>query len=103
MEIKRDIHLNRIIARKGNGMIKVITGMRRCGKSYLLFTLFYNYLKEHGIDDAHIIKVDLEDRRNAALRNPDALLQYIDSRMTDSLPYFILWMKYSLYGSLKMC
>lgn len=72
MEIKRDIHLNRIIARKGNGMIKVITGMRRCGKSYLLFTLFYNYLKEHGIDDAHIIKVDLEDRRNAALRNPDA-------------------------------
>lgn len=90
MEIKRDIHLNRIIARKGNGMIKVITGMRRCGKSYLLFTLFYNYLKEHGIDDAHIIKVDLEDRRNAALRNPDALLQYIDSRMTDSLPYFIL-------------
>lgn len=90
MEIKRDIHLNRIIARKGNGMIKVITGMRRCGKSYLLFTLFYNYLKEHGIDDAHIIKVDLEDRRNAALRNPDALLQYIDSQMTDSLPYFIL-------------
>lgn len=90
MEIKRDIHLNRIIARKGNGMIKVITGMRRCGKSYLLFTLFYNYLKEHGIDDAHIIKVDLEDRRNAALRNPDALLQYIDSKMTDSLPYFIL-------------
>lgn len=87
MEIKRDIHLNRIIARKGNGMIKVITGMRRCGKSYLLFTLFYNYLKEHGIDDAHIIKVDLEDRRNAALRNPDALLQYIDSRMTDSLPF----------------
>ena len=90
MEIKREIHLNRIIARKGNGMIKVITGMRRCGKSYLLFTLFYNYLKELGVDDAHIIKVDLEDRRNAALRDPDALLQHIDSLMTDNLPYFIL-------------
>ena len=50
MEIKRDIHLNRIIARKGNGMIKVITGIRRCGKSYLLFTLFTNYLKSQGVD-----------------------------------------------------
>ena len=90
MEIKREIHLNRIIARKGNGMIKVITGMRRCGKSYLLFTLFYNYLKKQGVDDAHIIKVDLEDRRNATLRDPDALLRYIDSKMTDNLPYFIL-------------
>ena len=90
MEIQRNIHLNRIISRKGNGMIKVITGMRRCGKSYLLFTLFYNYLKSQGVDDAHIIKVDLEDRRNATLRDPDALLQYIDSRMKDDLPYFIL-------------
>lgn len=77
MEIKRDIHLNRIIARKGNGMIKVITGIRRCGKSYLLFTLFTNYLKSQGVDEQHIIKVDLEDRRNAFLRNPDALLKHI--------------------------
>ena len=58
MEIKRNIHLNRIIARKGNGMIKVITGMRRCGKSYLLFTLFHNYLLEQGVDEQHIIKHD---------------------------------------------
>lgn len=90
MEIKRNIHLNRIIARKGNGMIKVITGMRRCGKSYLLFTLFHNYLLGQGVDEQHIIKVDMEDRRNAALRNPDALLNYIDSRMTDSQQYYIL-------------
>lgn len=90
MEIKRNIHLNRIIARKGNGMIKVITGMRRCGKSYLLFTLFHNYLLEQGVDEQHIIKVDMEDRRNAALRNPDALLNYIDSRMTDFQQYYIL-------------
>ena len=81
MEIKRNIHLNRIIARKGNGMIKVITGMRLCGKSYLLFTLFHNHLLEQGVDEQHIIKVDMEDRRNAALRNPDALLNYIDSRI----------------------
>lgn len=85
MEIKRDIHLNRIIARKGNGMIKVITGIRRCGKSYLLFTLFTNYLKSQGVDEQHIIKVDLEDRRNAFLRNPDALLKHIVCCRTPSL------------------
>ena len=85
MEIKRDIHLNRIIARKGNGMIKVITGIRRCGKSYLLFTLFTNYLKSQGEDEQHIIKVDLEDRRNAFLRNPDALLKHIVCCRTPSL------------------
>lgn len=90
MEIKRNIHLKRIIARKGNGMIKVITGMRRCGKSYLLFTLFHNYLMEQGVDEQHIIKVDLEDRRNATLRDPDALLRHIDSLMTDKLQYYII-------------
>lgn len=90
MEIPRQIHLNRIIARQGNGMIKVITGMRRCGKSYLLFTLFYNYLLQQGVDEQHIIKVDLEDRRNAALRDPDALLAFIDSRMTDKRQYYII-------------
>lgn len=90
MEIKRDIHLNRIIARKGNGMIKVVTGMRRCGKSYLLFTLFRNHLLEQGVDEQHIIMVDLENRRNAELRDPDALLRHIDSRMTDSRQYYII-------------
>ena len=90
MEIKRDIHLKKIIASKHNGMIKVITGVRRCGKSYLLFNLFYDHLKECGIDDRHIIKVDLEDRRNKALRDPDALLAYIDENMTDSEMYYIL-------------
>ena len=90
MEIQRQIHLNRLIARQGNGMIKVITGMRRCGKSYLLFTLFHNYLLQQGVDEQHIIKVDLEDRRNAALRDPDALLAFIDSRMTDNRQYYII-------------
>ena len=84
MVIKRDLHLNKLIDSKHNGMIKVVTGVRRCGKSYLLLNLFCQHLKEEGITEDHIIKVDLEDRRNKALRNPDALLSYIDSRMTDS-------------------
>ena len=64
--------------------------MRRCGKSYLLFNLFCQHLKEEGVEDDHIIKVDLENRRNKALRDPDALLHYIDSRMTDKQMYYIL-------------
>ena len=90
MIIKRDIHLNRIIARKHNGMIKVITGLRRCGKSYLLFNLFQKHLYESGVDDAHIIKVDLEDRRNQSLRNPDNLLAYIDAKLVDDKMYYVL-------------
>lgn len=90
MEINRDIHLKKLIDSKHNGMIKVVTGVRRCGKSYLLFNLFYQHLKEEGIAEDHIIKVDLEDRRNKALRNPDTLLDYIDSHMTDKQMYYIL-------------
>ncbi len=90
MEIKRDLHLKKLIDSKHNGMIKVVTGVRRCGKSYLLFNLFCQHLKDEGIAEDHIIKVDLEDRRNKALRNPDALLNYIDSRMTDQQMYYIL-------------
>lgn len=90
MEIERNIHLNRIIARMGNGMIKVITGMRRCGKSYLLFTIFHDYLLHHGVDEEHIVMVDLENRHNAKLRDPDTLLNYIDSKMVDKGQYYII-------------
>ena len=90
MVIKRDLYLKKLIDSKHNGMIKVVTGVRRCGKSYLLFNLFFQYLKEEGIAEDHIVKVDLEDRRNKALRDPDALLNYIDSRMTDQQMYYIL-------------
>ena len=90
MVIKRDIHLKKLIDSKHNGMIKVVTGVRRCGKSYLLFNLFCQHLKEEGIADDHIIKVDLEDRRNKELRDPDVLLNYIDSHMTDRQMYYIL-------------
>ena len=90
MVIKRDIHLKKLIDSKHNGMIKVVTGVRRCGKSYLLFNLFCHHLKEAGIAADHIIKVDLEDRRNKELRDPDVLLRYIDSHMTDQQTYYIL-------------
>lgn len=90
MVIKREHYLKKLIDGQHNGLIKIITGLRRCGKSYLLFKLFANYLKEQGIDNDHIIKIDLEDRRNIALRNPDALLAHIDSRMKDEKMYYIL-------------
>lgn len=71
MEIKRDIYLNKLIRKKKNGLIKVITGVRRCGKSYLLFHLFHNYLLESGIAENHMIEVALDDRSNKNLRDPD--------------------------------
>ena len=90
MEIKRDFHLKKLIASRHNGMIKIVTGIRRCGKSYLLFKLFRDYLRNEGVRDDHIIMVDLEDRRNMGLRDPDRLLKYIDDQMKDSDMYYIL-------------
>ncbi len=90
MEIKRDLLLNRLMGLRHNKMIKVVTGMRRCGKSYLLFNLFSNALKAEGVDERHIIKVNLEDRRNKELRDPDKLLEYIDSRFQDDKMHYIL-------------
>lgn len=90
MDIKRDLYLQQLIDRRHNGMIKVVTGVRRCGKSYLVFNLFNNYLISNGVDDKHIIKVNLENRRNKKLRNPDALLEYIDAQLIDQDMYYIL-------------
>lgn len=83
MEIKRDIHLKRLIKSKHNGMIKVVTGIRRCGKSYLLMTLFRQHLLNEGVSDNHIVMLDLENRRNKRLRDPDALLEWIDSQVVE--------------------
>lgn len=88
--IKRDIYLNRLIARRHNQRIKIVTGVRRSGKSYLLFTLFDEWLKANGVDESHIIKIDLENRRNKSLRDPDALLDFIDALMVDGDMYYIL-------------
>ena len=90
MLFERRYYLNQLQNADGNGMIKIITGIRRCGKSFLLFNLFRKSLIERGIHEDHIIQVNLEDRRNKKLRNPDALLEHIDSLMTDSDKYYIL-------------
>lgn len=90
MIIQRDTYLKKLISCRHNGMIKVVTGVRRCGKSYLLFELFNEWLQKNGVKGNHIIKVDLEDRRNINLRNPDTLLGYIDSQMVDNDMYYIL-------------
>lgn len=90
MYFKRDSYLQELISAEGNGMIKIITGIRRCGKSFLLFDIFRNHLLAQGVQEDHIIQVNLEDRRNKRLRQPDILLEYIDSRMTDTQMYYIL-------------
>lgn len=90
MLFERRYYLSQLQNADGNGMIKIITGMRRCGMSFLLFNIFRKSLLERGIHEDHIIKVNLEDRRNKKLRNPDALLEHIDKLMTDTEKYYIL-------------
>ena len=89
MEIKRDIYLQKLIKRMHNGMIKVITGIRRVGKSYLLFTLFRNYLKSQGVAADHIIAIELDTLENERYRNPYTLLEYVKSQMVDDGEYYI--------------
>ena len=90
MEIKRDNYLKKLIDRMHNGMIKVITGIRRSGKSYLVFRIFRNYLMETGVDEPHIIAIELDQRKNREYRNPDAILDYIESLIIDREDYYIL-------------
>ncbi len=90
MEIKRERYLKALIERMHNGMIKVITGIRRCGKSYLIFKIFKDYLLEQGIDESHIIAIELDQRKNKTYRNPDAILDYIESLIMDKEKYYVL-------------
>ena len=90
MEIKRDLYLNRLIRRENNGLIKVVTGVRRCGKSYLLFNLFHDYLIEKGVAEDHIIEVALDDRSNKELRDPDQMLAYLKTGIKDKETYYII-------------
>ena len=90
MEIKRDKYLNDLINRMHNSLIKVVTGIRRSGKSFLLFHLFRNYLLESGVPESHIITIELDQRKYRQLRDPNALLDHIDSLITDQEPYYIL-------------
>lgn len=90
MIIPRPTYLNQLIASKGNHMIKIITGIRRCGKSFLLFELFHSFLNENGVDENHIIEVALDDRANVQLRDPDQILAHIKSRIKDDGQYYVL-------------
>ena len=90
MDIKRDKYLNDLLNRMHNGMIKVVTGIRRCGKSYLLFNIFKNYLLEQGVPVSHIITIELDQRKNKKYRDPDTILEYIESLIEDDEQYYIM-------------
>lgn len=88
--IERNKYLAELISLHGNGMIKVITGMRRCGKSYLLFRIFVSYLEKQGVASDHIIKINLEEIKSRELRNPNNLYSYVESCIKDDEQYYIL-------------
>lgn len=90
MEIKRDYYLNKLITKKHNGLIKVITGIRRCGKSYLLFTLFRNHLTKSGVADDHIIEIPFDSFENKKYRDPEILYPYVKEQIADDGMYYIL-------------
>ena len=90
MKIKRDYYLNKLIQHKKNGLVKIVTGVRRCGKSYLLFQLFRDHLLESGIKDDHIISIALDDYGNRRLLDPDELYRYVKSRIADDEDHYIL-------------
>ena len=90
MKIKRDYYLNKLIQHKKNGLVKIVTGVRRCGKSYLLFQLFRDHLLESGIKDDHIISIALDDYGNRQLLDPDELYRYVKSRIADDEDHYIL-------------
>lgn len=90
MEIKRDYYLNKLINKRNNGLIKVITGIRRCGKSYILDPIFKNYLLEQGVKEDHIIKLELDSVENEEYLNPRALYDYVMSKIKDDATYYII-------------
>ncbi len=90
MEIKRDTYLNKLIRREQNGLIKIVTGVRRCGKSYLLFHLFHQYLLDKGVKEDHIIEVALDDMKYRALRNPEKMFTYVETLIKDDGLYYII-------------
>lgn len=101
MEIKRDYYLNKLITKKHNGLIKVITGIRRCGKSYLLFTLFKNHLTESGVADDHIIEIPFDSFENKKYRDPEILYPYVKEQINDDGMYYILLDEVQLLGEFE--
>lgn len=101
MEIKRNRYLNTLISKKHNGLIKVITGMRRCGKSYLLFTLFKEHLLSDGIDENHIIEIAFDAFENKKYRDPDVLYPYLKEQIKDDAMYYVLLDEVQLLGEFE--
>lgn len=101
MEIKRDYYLNKLITKKHNGLIKVITGIRRCGKSYLLFTLFKNHLTESGVADDHIVEIPFDSFENKKYRDPEILYPYVKEQIADDGMYYILLDEVQLLGEFE--
>ena len=101
MEIKRDRYLNLLISKKHNGLIKVITGMRRCGKSYLLFTLFKDYLLSEGIEKSHIIEIAFDAYENKQYRDPEVLYPYLKEQLKDDGMYYVLLDEVQLLGEFE--
>ena len=98
MEIKRKRYLERLISRMDNGMIKVVTGIRRCGKTYLLFHLFYDYLVQTGVPETNIITIPLDDYDYADYTDPSKLYDYIKSRITDSKQKYYVFIDEAQYA-----
>ena len=90
MQINRDYYLNKLVSAKNDGLIKVVTGIRRCGKSYLLNNIFYEYLLIDGVNENHIIKVALDDSDNEELLNPKNLSKYIKDKIIDKDIYYVI-------------
>lgn len=90
MEIKRERYLDKLISKEHNGLIKVITGMRRCGKSYLIFTLFKKHLLSEGVDEDHIIEIAFDAFENKKYRDPDVLYPYLKEQIKDDAMYYVL-------------
>ena len=90
MEIRRDVYLNKLISKSHNGLIKVVTGIRRCGKSYLLFNLFREYLVNEGVNENHIIEIAFDSFENKMYRDPEVLFPYLMEKISDDGMYYVL-------------
>ena len=101
MEIRRDIYLNKLISKKHNGLIKVITGMRRCGKSYLLFNLFRDHLAKLNVPDDHIIEMAFDAYENKRFRDPEVFFPYLMEQIRDSEMYYVLLDEVQLLGDFE--
>lgn len=101
MEIRRDTYLNKLISKRHNGLIKVITGVRRCGKSYLLFDLFREYLRKSQIPDDHIIEMAFDAYENKKYRDPEIFFPYLAERINDQDQYYVLLDEVQLLGDFE--